>query len=139
FEVYSGVKAWIDRTVEEAKIKGSVYTFTGRRRAVPDITGSNPGMRAFAERVAVNMPIQGGSADIIKKAMIDIHAKIKNSGEISLILQVHDELVFEVKDEYLAEAARLVKSGMEGAFKLEVPLKADIKSGKNWQDMAPVP
>ncbi|MBI4803006.1 MAG: DNA polymerase I [Elusimicrobia bacterium] len=138
FEVYSGVKAWIDRTVEEARIKGSVYTFTGRRRAVPDITGSNSGLRAFAERVAVNMPIQGGSADIIKKAMIDIHARIKGLADIAMILQVHDELVFEVHDGYLTEAARLIKSGMEGAFKLDVPLKADIKSGKNWQDMEPV-
>ena len=135
FEAYAGVKAWIDRSVAEAKVKGCVYTFTGRLRPVPDIKGSNPAMRAFAERVAVNMPIQGGSADIIKKAMIDIHAKIKGSADIVMMLQVHDELVFEVRDGYMAGAARLVKSGMENAFKLDVPLKADIKTGANWQDM----
>lgn len=135
FEVYSGVKAWIDRAVEEARLKHCVYTFTSRQRPLPDIVGSNPAMRAFSERVAVNMPIQGGSADVIKKAMIDIHAKIKGSADIVMMLQVHDELVFEVRDGFMASAARLVKSGMENAFKLDVPLKADIKTGRNWQDM----
>jgi len=135
FEVYSGVKAWIDATIENAKKSGVVTTFTGRRRAVPDINGTNGNMRAFAERVAMNTPIQGGSADIIKKAMIDIHAKIKGSDKIILVLQVHDELVFEVKAGHEAEAARLIKEGMENAFKLEVPLRADIKAGPNWQDM----
>ena len=111
-----------------------VTTFTGRRRAVPDINGTNGNLRAFAERVAMNTPIQGGSADIIKKAMIDIHAKIKGSDKIILVLQVHDELVFEVKAGHEAEAARLIKEGMENAFKLNVPLRADIKAGPNWQD-----
>ena len=138
FEVYSGVKIWIDGTIEAAKKTGVVTTFTGRRRAVPDINGSNGNMRAFAERVAVNTPIQGGSAEIIKKAMIDIHPKIKGSDKIFLVLQVHDELVFEVKAGHEAEAALLVREGMENAFKLEVPLRADIKAGPNWQDMAPV-
>ena len=138
FEVYSGVKSWIDNTIEAAKKNAAVTTFTGRRRGVPDINGTNGNMRAFAERVAVNTPIQGGSADIIKKAMIDIHAKIKGSDRIVLVLQVHDELVFEVKAGFEGEAARLIKDGMENAFKLEVPLRVDIKAGPNWQDMAPV-
>ncbi|MEI7481549.1 MAG: DNA polymerase I [Elusimicrobiota bacterium] len=138
FEVYSGVKSWIDGTIAAAKINGCVTTFTGRRRAVPDINGTNGNMRAFAERVAMNTPIQGGSADIIKKAMIDIHAKIKGSDKIILVLQVHDELVFEVKAGFEAEAALIIKDGMENAFKLEVPLRADIKAGPNWQDMVPV-
>ena len=138
FEVYSGVKSWIDGTIEAAKANGCVTTFTGRRRAVPDINGTNGNMRAFAERVAVNTPIQGGSADIIKKAMIDIHAKIKGSDKMILVLQVHDELVFEVKAGFEAESALLVREGMENAFTLEVPLRADIKAGPNWQDMAPV-
>ena len=138
FEVYSGVKAWIDSTIENAKKTGVVTTFTGRRRAVPDINGSNGNLRAFAERVAMNTPIQGGSADIIKKAMIDIHAKLKGSDKIILVLQVHDELVFEVKSGHEPEAARLIKEGMEKAFELNVPLRADIKAGPNWQDMEPV-
>jgi len=138
FEVYSGVKSWIDGTIDAAKKNGCVTTFTGRRRGVPEINGANGNLRAFAERVAVNTPIQGGSADIIKKAMIDIHAKIKGSDKIVLVLQVHDELVFEVKAGHEAEAARLIRDGMENAFKLEVPLRADIKAGPNWQDMEPV-
>jgi DNA polymerase-1 len=138
FEAYSGVKAWIDATIRNAKTSGVVTTFTGRRRAVPDITAGNSNLRAFAERVAMNTPVQGGSADIIKKAMIDIHAKIKGSSDIILVLQVHDELVFEVKSGHEAAAAKLIKAGMENAFKLNVPLKADIKSGLNWQDMEPV-
>lgn len=138
FEVYSGVKTWIDGAIGAAKKNGAATTFTGRRRPVPDINGSNGNMRAFAERVAVNTPIQGGSADIIKKAMIDIHAKIKGSDKITLVLQVHDELVFEVKAGFEAEAAQLIREGMENAFKLEVPLRADIKAGPNWQDMQPV-
>ncbi len=152
FEVYSGVKAWIDGAIAAAKTNGCVTTFTGRRRPVPDINGTNGAMRAFAERVAVNTPIQGGSADIIKKAMIDIHAKINpalfppggqssgvnSSDKIILVLQVHDELVFEVKAGFEVEAALLMREGMENAFKLEVPLRADIKAGPNWQDMTPV-
>ncbi|MFA6434186.1 MAG: DNA polymerase I [Elusimicrobiales bacterium] len=138
FEVYSGVKAWIDGAIDSAKKSGCAVTFTGRRRALPDINGTNGNLRAFAERAAVNMPIQGGSADIIKKAMIDIHEKIKGSDLVIMVLQVHDELVFEVKAGHEAEAARLVRDGMENAFKLEVPLRADIKAGPNWQDMQPV-
>ncbi len=138
FEAYSGVKAWIDATIQNAKAGGYVTTFTGRRRAVPEINSANGNLRAFAERVAMNTPVQGGSADIIKKAMIDIHAKIKGSDNIILVLQVHDELVFEVKSGHEPEAAKLIKEGMENAFKLNIPLKADIKSGPNWQDMKPV-
>ena len=132
------MKAWIDATIQNARESGFVATFTGRRRAVPEINSPNGNLRAFAERVAMNTPVQGGSADIIKRAMIDIHAKIKGSKDIILVLQVHDELVFEVKSGYEAEAAKLIKAGMENAFKLNIPLKADIKTGPNWQDMAPV-
>jgi len=138
FEVYSGVKAWIDGAIAGAKANGFAATFTGRRRAVPEINGSNGSLRAFAERVAVNTPIQGGSADIIKKAMIDIYAGIKSDDRIFMVLQVHDELVFEVKAGYEAAAAKLVRAGMENAFKLEVPLRADLKTGPNWLDMEPI-
>jgi DNA polymerase-1 len=138
FEVYSGVKTWIDGVIAGAKAGGYVTTFTGRRRAVPEINAPNGNLRAFAERVAVNTPIQGGSADIIKKAMVDIYAGIKGSDKIFMVLQVHDELVFEVKAGCEADAANLVRDGMENAFKLDVPLKADIKTGPNWLDMEPV-
>ena len=135
FEVYSGVKEWIDKTVETAKRDGFVLTFTGRRRALPELTASNPHIRSFAERAAVNTPIQGGSADIIKKAMIRIWSLIKGSEDVFMLSQVHDELIFEVRDALIEGTAALVKREMESAFPLVVPLKVDLKAGKNWQDM----
>ena len=135
FEVYSGVKEWIDKTIEAAKKDGFVSTFTGRRRALPELTAGNPHVRAFAERAAVNTPIQGGSADIIKKAMIRIWGLIKGSQDVLMLSQVHDELIFEVKDQLLAETAALVRREMENAFPLIVPLKAELKAGKNWSGM----
>ncbi|HAF94855.1 MAG TPA: DNA polymerase I [Elusimicrobia bacterium] len=139
FEVYSGVREWIDRTVETAKKDGFVTTFTGRRRTLPELKASNPHIRSFAERAAVNTPIQGGSADIIKKAMIRIWGVIKGSAGVFMLSQVHDELIFEVQDSLLEETAALVKREMENAFPLVVPLKAELKAGKNWRDMSPVP
>jgi DNA polymerase-1 len=139
FEVYSGVREWIDKTVETAKKDGFVATFTGRRRALPELKASNPHVRSFAERAAVNTPIQGGSADIIKKAMIRIWVLIKGSAGVFMLSQVHDELIFEVQDSLLEETAALVKREMENAFPLVVPLKAELKAGKNWRDMEPVP
>ncbi|HOW90113.1 MAG TPA: DNA polymerase, partial [Elusimicrobiales bacterium] len=138
FEAYSGVKAWIDATILAARTEGFVTTFTGRRRSLPEIKASNANLRGFAERAAVNTPVQGGSADIIKKAMIDIHSKIKGSGDVVLVLQVHDELVFEVRSGMEKAAAGVIKEGMENAFRLKVPLRADIKTGPNWQDMETV-
>jgi DNA polymerase-1 len=135
FEVCPGVKAWSDRTMEEAKLSGQVATFTGRRRLLPELKASNPHLRSFAERAAVNTPVQGGSADIIKKAMVDIHAELRQSKDVFMLLQVHDELIFEVRKESLREAALLIKKEMEGAYALAVPLKADLKTGLNWRDM----
>jgi len=135
FEVCPGVKEWSDRTMDEAKRTGFVATSTGRRRALPELKASNPHLRSFAERAAVNTPVQGGSADIIKKAMVRLFAALKNSTDVFMLLQVHDELVFEVRREKLREAAALIKKEMEGAYKLSVPLKADLKTGPNWRDM----
>ncbi len=135
FEVCPGVKEWSGKTMAEAKKTGFVTTFTGRRRLLPELKASNPHLRSFAERAAVNTPVQGGSADIIKKAMIKIFHGFKNSGDVSMLLQVHDELVFEVRRRALPEAAALIRKEMEQAYKLSVPLKADLKSGPNWRDM----
>ncbi len=135
FEVCPGVKAWSEKTVEEARRSGLVATFSGRRRLLPELAASNPHLRSFAERAAVNTPVQGGSADIIKKAMVNIFPAINNSADIFMLLQVHDELVFEVRKDELRAAALLIKKEMEGAYKLTVPLCADLKSGLNWRDM----
>jgi len=135
FEVCPGVKEWSDRTMAEAKKNGFVATFTGRRRLLPELAASNPHLRSFAERAAVNTPVQGGSADIIKKAMVSLFSVLKHSEDIFMLLQVHDELVFEVRREKLNEAAALIKKEMEQAYRLDVPLKADLKAGDNWRDM----
>ena len=135
FEACPGVKAWSEKTVEEAKKNGFVTTFPGRRRPLPELAASNPHLRGFAERAAVNTPVQGGSAEIIKKAMLRIAPLIKGSRDIIMLLQVHDELVVEVRGARLAEAALLIKREMESAYELAVPLKADLKTGPNWRDM----
>ncbi|HCC47829.1 MAG TPA: DNA polymerase I [Elusimicrobia bacterium] len=135
FEACPGVKEWSDRTMAEAKKTGQVATFTGRRRLLPELSASNPHLRSFAERAAVNTPVQGGSADIIKKAMVGLFKEFRHSTDVFMLLQVHDELVFEVRAGQLAEAAAIIRKEMEGAYKLSVPLKADLKTGPNWRDM----
>jgi len=135
FQACPGVKAWSERTAAEAKKTGMVATFTGRRRLLPELTASNPHLRSFAERAAVNTPVQGGSADIIKKAMVTLFSALKGSEDVFMLLQVHDELMFEVRRGKLPEAARLIKKEMEGAYELAVPLKVELKTGHNWRDM----
>jgi DNA polymerase-1 len=135
FAACPGVKEWSDRTLAEAKKNGYVATFTGRRRPLPELAASNPHLRGFAERAAVNTPVQGGSAEIIKKAMISLFRSFHGSADIYMLLQVHDELVFEVREGKVREAAKVIKKAMEGAYELAVPLKADFKAGANWRDM----
>ncbi|HOX22653.1 MAG TPA: DNA polymerase A family protein, partial [Elusimicrobiales bacterium] len=138
FENYSGVKAWIDRTIEQAKRETSVRTLAGRIRYVPEITSSNGAVAAGAQRAAVNTVIQGGSADIIKKAMLSAR-KLLEREQAEMVMQVHDELVFEVPEQDAARLAPLLREAMEKAQQLRVPLAADLKSGRNWQDMQPLP
>ena len=135
FKTYSGVKSWIDHTIEEAREKGYVTTLLGRKRYVPDLRSSNKNIRAAAERIAVNTPIQGTSADMIKKAMIRIHHRLKKEGLSSkLLIQVHDELIFEVPDKEIEILKPLVTEEMEGALPLRVPVKVGIKIGANWAE-----
>jgi DNA polymerase-1 len=129
------VKDWSEKTVAEAKKTGLVATFTGRRRLLPELAASNPHLRGFAERAAINTPVQGGSADIIKMAMIKLFAELRGSKDIFMLLQVHDELVFEVRKDKLRRAALLIKKEMEHARELSVPLVAELKTGPNWRDM----
>ncbi len=133
FEKYSGVKKYLENTRQQAIDQGFVQTVMGRRRYVPEITSSNYQVRQAAERMAINMPVQGTAAEIIKVAMIRIQNEIDRKGLSSkMILQVHDELLFEVPEEEGDELRLLVREIMPGAMDIGIPLKVDIKSGKNW-------
>jgi DNA polymerase-1 len=135
FERFAGVRAWLDRTVEEARQKGFVETLFGRRRYIPELRERNFNIRAFGERTATNSPLQGSAADLIKIAMIRIHRALASEGLAGrMVLQVHDELVFEVPEAEQAVAATLVKREMEGVADLRVPLVVSIGAGKNWTD-----
>ena len=135
FEKYRGVRAFIDRTLEETRRDGRVKTLFGRVRPIPDINSKNFNLRGFAERTAVNTPLQGTAADLIKIAMIRIDAAILERGLKSrMTLQVHDELVFEVPESELDEMRSLVREQMESAHLLAVPLMLEMGVGKNWRD-----
>ncbi|MBQ8382663.1 MAG: DNA polymerase I [Clostridia bacterium] len=134
-ETYSGVDAYLHSTIEEGKEKGFVKTLFGRRRYIPELTSSKAMMRAFGERVAMNSPIQGSAADIIKVAMIRVEDALAKSGmDATLILQVHDELILEVRDDCVEAAAALLKIEMERAFDALVPLTAEVSHGKTWYE-----
>lgn len=135
FERFAGVRTWLDRTVEEARHRGFVETLFGRRRYIPELRDRNFNIRAFGERTATNSPLQGSAADLIKIAMIRIHAafgQARMTGK--MVLQIHDELVFEVPERERPDAAALVKREMEGVARLRVPLVVTIGAGKNWVD-----
>jgi len=135
FEKYSGVKAYIDKTIKEAKENGFVLTMLGRKRPLPDINSPNYGLRSFAERTAINTPVQGTAADMIKVAMINIISALRITHPLALmILQVHDELVFEVAEEAVEKAKKIIKEGMEKALALSIPIKIDIGTGKSWSE-----
>jgi DNA polymerase I len=136
FERYKGVRAFIDRTLEEARREQKVRTLFGRVRPIPDINSKNANLRGFAERTAVNTPLQGTAADLIKIAMIRIDEAIRERGLKSrMTLQVHDELVFEVHPQELDTMKPLVKEHMEKVYALAVPLVADTGVGPNWRDL----
>jgi DNA polymerase-1 len=131
FARYPGIKKYMEDIVESAGKDGYVTTLYGRRRYIPEINSRNRTVRQFAERTAINTPIQGTAADMIKVAMIEIHRKIKGM-KSKMILQVHDELVFDVHKDELDEMKEIVKSVMESSVKLDVPIKADMGIGDNW-------
>jgi DNA polymerase-1 len=136
FARYVGVRAFIERTLEQTRREGSVRTLFGRVRPIPDIESRNPNQRGFAERTAVNTPLQGTAADLIKLAMIAIDRKLVERGlKTRMVLQVHDELLFEVPVDETAEIEELVRTEMEGVIKLSVPLVADLGFGANWRDL----
>jgi len=136
FERYSGVQRFIDRTLEEARRDGYVKTLFGRIRPIPDINSKNANQRGFAERTAVNTPLQGTAADLIKLAMIRIDAELRQRKMRSrMTLQVHDELVFDVLESELDAVRTLVRDQMENAYKLDVPLLVEVGVGSNWRDL----
>jgi len=159
FERYRGVKEYLDRTIEEVRKTGFTKTLFGRSRPIPEINSPQMGMRNFAERTALNTPLQGTAADLIKLAMIEIEKKLGVRGRVSgvreeraggsslttghpalatsarMILQVHDELLFEVREDALDAVKALVKPVMENVYPLAVPLVVDLKVGPNWRDM----
>ncbi|WP_144547895.1 DNA polymerase I [Bacillus sp. X1(2014)] len=134
-DTYPGVKEYMDDIIHSAKQKGYVSTLMQRRRYIPEITARNFNIRSFAERTAMNTPIQGSAADIIKKAMIDMDDALKDMGlKTRLLLQVHDELIFEAPEEELETLKKLVPDVMENALELKVPLKVDYAYGPTWFD-----
>ena len=136
FARYQGVKAFIERTLAQTRREGCVRTMFGRVRPIPDIESRNPNQRGFAERTAINTPLQGTAADLIKLAMISLDRKLtERKLKTRMVLQVHDELLFEVPLEEKDEAAALVRAEMEGVVKLNVPLVADLSFGPNWRDL----
>ncbi|MDW8059255.1 MAG: DNA polymerase I [Thermomicrobium sp.] len=139
FQRFPGVARYLEETKRRAAELGYVETLFGRRRYLPEITSSNPARRQAAERMAVNMPLQGTAADIMKLAMIRIHRALQERGFTSrMLLQVHDELVFEVPESELQSVSELVVSLMSSVVELAVPLEVDAKAGPNWADLEPV-
>ena len=139
FERYGGIQGWVEKNLDEARRAGSVRTFLGRLRHLPELAAKNTALRQFGERAARNTPIQGGSADIIKVAMLRV-AEALEAGKFHsrLVLQIHDELLFETPEKEVAAFSQWVKETMETAVKLSVPLVVDVKVGPNWQDMEKV-
>jgi len=135
FEKYPGVKTYLDETIKRAKKDGYVSTLYNRRRALPELKSSNFNMRSFGERVAMNMPIQGSAADIIKIAMINVTNRLLSENlATKIILQVHDELLLEAPVEEVAKVRHILKEEMEQAASLAVPLVADVNTGDSWYD-----
>jgi DNA polymerase-1 len=134
FAGFPNVRAFIDRTLEEGRATGVVRTMFGRRRLVPELTSRNFQVRSAAERMAVNLPIQGSAADILKRAMIDVHAALLPHPRARMILTVHDELVFEVPKDQADDIAAIVRDKMQNAVAMKVPLTVDVGVGENWKD-----
>ncbi|NLP35887.1 MAG: DNA polymerase I, partial [Clostridiales bacterium] len=135
FETYPKIKSYLDGVVAEAKEKGYSITMFGRRRPIPELTSSNFMQRSFGERIAMNSPIQGTAADIIKIAMIRVNEELKKRKLRSrLLLQIHDELLVEAHKDEIEEVSKIMVEEMQNAAKLSVPLETEVKEGKNWYE-----
>ena len=135
FDRFPSVRQFLERCKDEARQTGRTRTLTGRERLLPDISSTNAQVRAAAERLAVNSPLQGSAADLIKLAMLKVQADLETQGyQAKMILQIHDELLFEAPDEELARLGELVRRDMEGVMSLKVPLVVDVSVGRNWRE-----
>jgi DNA polymerase-1 len=136
FTRYAGVRAFLDATVAEARVRGYVTTVLGRRRYLPELGARDPGVRQFAERAATNTPIQGSAADLIKLAMLDLRRRLREAGSAAqMLLQVHDELVLEVPEGEVGSVCETMRRAMEGVWALRVPLRVDVHAGTNWAEV----
>jgi DNA polymerase-1 len=136
FARFPGVRGYIDRCLEEGRERGYVQTLLGRRRYMPDLAAKNFALRAAAEREATNAPLQGSAADLMKLAMVRIDRRLASYGDdVTMILQIHDELIFEVERAVLPAVAATIKHEMEHALELTVPLEATLKTGTNWYEV----
>ena len=134
FERDPGVRDDMERTLDVAAKQGYVETSFGRRLHLPEINSSNGMRRQAAERTAINAPMQGTAADIIKRAMVNMHQWVSETPDVKMILQVHDELIFEVPEDKLEQSCAQIKSIMEAAAELDVPLVVDVGHGANWDE-----
>ena len=140
FVRYAQLKGWMQEVIDSAKKRGYVETLLGHRRSIPELLAKNAAVRGFGERMAINTPVQGTSSEVIKCAMIRIGERMKENQnkQVQLLLQVHDDLLFEVPKDQVQETSVWVKQEMEQALSLKVPLKVDLKSGENWADLNPI-
>ena len=135
FEAYPGVRTYLDATIAEAKERGYAETMFGRKRHIPELKASNATQRGFGERTAMNHPMQGSAADIIKLAMTEVQRRIMAGGfKAKLMLQVHDELDFSVPEDEVEELSAIVKDVMETIVELRVPLDVDVSAGETWAE-----
>lgn len=138
FDTFAGVRGYLDSVRNEARAKGFVTTLLGRRRYLTDIHSSNRQLREASERMAINMPIQGSAADLMKLGMIRTAEALQSAGlRARMLLQVHDELVFEAPPDEVEAVGEVARLGMGGVGQLSVPLVVDLKSGPNWRDLTP--
>jgi DNA polymerase-1 len=135
FRLYARVREFLDATVEEARRAGFVQTILGRRRYLPELGSANGGTRSFAERAAINTPIQGSAADLMKLAMIRVHRSLERVPGARLLLQVHDELLLECRAPDAEEIREKVRREMEGCYTLRVPLVVTVGTGRSWFDV----
>ena len=135
FATYAGVRRWLDRTVEEASERGYVTTLLGRRRLIPELSANDVMLRQAGGRIAANTPIQGSAADICKLVMLQIPPRLRDAGlRARMLVQIHDELLFEAPDDEVEQTVELVRDAMENAVQLEVPLPVDVGVGASWAD-----
>ena len=138
FDVYAEVRSFLKKTIEQAKVDGYVTTLLGRIRYLPELQSHQRSVQSFGERIAVNTPVQGTAADMIKRAMVNLHQRLSDEGSgAEMIIQVHDELVLEIPENEVAMATTMVREEMENAIELDVPLVVEVGWGANWMEAKP--